>query len=95
MKKIKEAQGTLQDVEYLINQMDRQIKLLRNIVYRYGLLHGEEIQGGKVDVPDSIEFYIQKENDVVICKAVDYKDIGMKSKQEDINKLINNLNEEA
>jgi hypothetical protein len=95
MKKIQEQIETLSKLEHLIAAMDSEIKLLRNINYRYYLKHGDEIQNGVVKVPDSIEFGIKTENKgvqvIAKCEAIDCDKINIEGKYQKIQKYLQEL----
>jgi hypothetical protein len=56
MKKLAQTKNNLLEIENLITVMDKEIYRLRNIVYRYNLLHGNSLQDGFVRTPDNIDF---------------------------------------
>ena len=93
MKKINEQRELLQDLEHLITKMHHEIELLRNINYRYFLMHGEKIQSDKVFVPDNLSFNISLDKNLdVECKVIDHEKIKIDSPyqqiQEEIKKLM-------
>ena len=58
MDKLRHQRQVLSDVERLILTMENEITLLRNIVYRYYLMHGNQLQEGSVCPPEDVSFYI-------------------------------------
>ena len=92
MKKINEQKKLLQDLEHLINKMHDEIELLRNINYRYFLMHGEKIQNGKVFVPDNFSFNISLDiNGDAKCTIFDHEKTKIKSHYQQIKEEINKL----
>jgi hypothetical protein len=91
MKKIKEQKQTLQDIEELIPAMQHEIDELRNIVYRYMLLHGNEIKGGIVVVPDNLYYSIAIGNVNGACIAINTHEIKMESDYQKLKRQIDKL----
>lgn len=92
MTKINEQIKMLQDLEHLITKMHHEIELLRNINYRYYLMHGEKIQSGKVFVPDNFSFNISLDKNLdVECKVIDYGKIKIANPYQQIQEEINKL----
>jgi hypothetical protein len=92
MKKLNETKQMLQDVEHLINQMEAEIELLRNINYRYYLMHGSDIQGGAVNATENISFSIDAENpEGVKCKVINHTNLGIESSYQKIKNQIRDL----
>jgi hypothetical protein len=93
MKSIHEQKQTLQDLEHLINKMYVEIELLRNINYRYYLMHGNKIQNGLISVPENISFDISGEIDGdVQCRMIDHAKIDIESNYQKIKESIYKLN---
>ena len=92
MKKINEQKQILQDIEYLIKNMDAEIDLLRNINYRYYLMHGNKVQNGLITVPENISFDIsgKKESDVK-CRIIDHDKINIQSNYQKIKSELRKL----
>lgn len=92
MKKINEQKQILQDIEYLIKNMDAEIDLLRNINYRYYLMHGSSVQNGLVHVPENMSFDIsgEREGDVK-CRIIDHQKINITSNYQKIKNELRRL----
>ena len=93
MKKLHEQRQNLQDLEKLVNRMEAEIGLLRNITHRYYLMHGKQIQGGAVDVPDTISFGVVQQEWGVICRQMDHSKMNLKSNYQQIKAEIKKLSE--
>jgi hypothetical protein len=92
MKAISEQKQILDDIDLLINKMESQIEMLRNINYRYYLMYGEKIQCGVVEVPDNIDFAIPIDQSFdALCRLTDYNKIGMENDYQKIKKEIQRL----
>jgi len=91
MKALHEQKKLLQDLELLINKMESEIELLRNINYRYYLLNGGLIKSGVVDVPESISFQIAGDVDEVKCLIIDHEKINIESNYQKIKSEIRRL----
>jgi len=92
MRTINEQKQILQDLEYLINKMDAEIELLRNINYRYYLMHGDNVQNGLISVPENISFDVSGEIDGdVKCRIVDYNKINLESNYQKIKSELRRL----
>ena len=89
-KQIKE----LYEIDSLITKMEAEIELLRNINYRYMLMHGNKIQHGEQQVPSDVSFRIFK-NAVdakdVQCVLVNHTKIGLKSNYQQIKESLSEL----
>lgn len=80
MEKINEQKQLLQDISYLLAKMEAEIELLRNINYRYYLMHGNKVQNGLITVPENISFDVSGEiNGDVQCQIIDHKKINIES----------------
>ncbi|MFO0477629.1 MAG: hypothetical protein ACK50L_02445 [Bacteroidota bacterium] len=92
MKSINEQKQILQDMEHLINKMNAEIELLRNINYRYYLMHGDKIQNGLVSIPENISFHvsIKKDGDVQ-CEMIDCNKINIESNYQRIKNELRRL----
>lgn len=92
MKSINEQKQILQDLEHLINKMNAEIQLLRNINYRYYLMHGDTIQNGLVSIPENISFHvsIKKDGDVQ-CEMIDSNKINIESNYQRIKNELRRL----
>ena len=89
MRTISEQKQILQDLEHLIKKMEIEIETLRNINYRYYLMHGNNVQNGLVSVPDNISFDISGDiNGDVICRMIDFDKINLKSNYQIIKKEL-------
>ena len=89
-KQIKE----LYEIDYLITKMEEEIELLRNINYRYMLMHGNKIQHGEQQVPSDVSFTIfQNTFDAkdVQCVLVNHTKIGLKSNYQQIKESLKEL----
>ena len=68
--KVQNSIKLLNDMEYVIDLMVSEIEQLRYMVYRYQLKHGNEVQGGKVELSEDVSFLIRNsdinENAVII-----------------------------
>jgi hypothetical protein len=93
MKKVAQAQSTLETLSELVKMQNNEIKRLRYIVARYNMKHGEEVFGGITNLQDTSDFHIQQHPDGVTCKIVDHKKLGMDSDFMRMQKIINSLNE--
>ncbi len=89
-KQIKE----LYEIDYLITKMEEEIELLRNINYRYMLMHGNKIQHGEQQVQSDVSFTIfQNTVDTkdVQCVLVNHTKIGLKSNYQQIKESLKEL----
>jgi hypothetical protein len=89
-KQIKE----LYEIDYLITKMEEEIELLRNINYRYMLMHGNKIQHGEQQVQSDASFTIfQNTVDTkdVQCVLVNHTKIGLKSNYQQIKESLKEL----
>lgn len=92
MKTLNEQKQLLQDLEYLINKMEAEIEILRNINYRYYLMHGNKVQNGLVTVPENISFDVSGEIDGdVQCRMIDHEKINLESNYQKIKSEIRRL----
>jgi hypothetical protein len=92
MKKINEQKQILQDLEYLINKMDAEIELLRNIAYRYYLMHGNKVHNGLLSVPENISFDVSGEIDGdVQCRMIDHNNLNIESNYQKIKSELRRL----
>lgn len=91
MKAIQKQKQTLDQLELLIDSMYYEIKILRNIAYRYYLKHGESIAIGEVDIPDHLSPSLSGDVDNVICKMADHKKLGVISRYVAIQQGIDDL----
>ena len=66
MRALNEQKQLLQDLDYLLNKMEAEIELLRNINYRYYLMHGNKVQNGLITVPENISFDISVTQELVL-----------------------------
>jgi len=89
MRAINEQKQLLQDLDCLLNKMEQEIDILRNINYRYYLMHGNRVQNGLITVPENISFYIRedKEGDVE-CRIIDHDVIHIESNYQKIKREI-------
>jgi len=93
MKKVTQAQATLETLSELVKMQNNEIKRLRYIVARYNMEYGEEVFGGITGLPDTHDFHIQQQPEGVTCKIVDHKKLGMDSDFMRMQKIINSLND--
>jgi hypothetical protein len=92
MRTISEQKQILQDLEHLINKMDAEIELLRNINYRYYLMHGNNVQNGLISVPENISFDVSGEIDGdVKCRMIDHNKINLESNYQKIKSELRRL----
>jgi hypothetical protein len=92
MRTINEQKQILQDFEHLINKMDAEIELLRNINYRYYLMHGNKVQNGLISVPENISFDVSGEIDGdVQCRMIDHAKINLESNYQKIKSELRRL----
>ncbi len=92
MKSINEQKKTLQDLEHLINKMDAEIELLRNINYRYYLMYGNKVQNGLISVPKNISFDVSGEIDGdVQCRIIDHAKINLEGNYQKIKNELHRL----
>jgi hypothetical protein len=93
MKKIQEYKKGLEDIEQIINMLASEVDLLRNITYRYYLMHGNEIQDGSIHCPFNITFTISNnQKNGATCEMHDSKHTNLPNNFDRLQKLINNLN---
>ena len=91
MDKLRHQRQVLSDVERLILTMENEITLLRNIVYRYYLMHGNQLQEGSVCPPEDVSFYISSNEKGVKCEVIKHKGLGVESEYQKIKKEISGL----
>ena len=92
MKSINEQKQILQDLAHLINERDVEIEFLRNINYRYYLMHGNKVQNGLISVPENISFDISGEVDGdVHCRMIDHNKINIESNYQKIKSEMRRL----
>ena len=92
MRTINEQKQVVQDFEHLINKMDEEIELLRNINYRYYLMHGNKVKNGLVSVPENISFYVLGEIDGdVQCRMIDHNKTNIESNYQKIKSELRRL----
>jgi hypothetical protein len=95
MKKVTQAQSTLETLSELVKMQNNEIDYLRYIVHRYETKHGSEIARNIAPLPEHIGFSIpiSTKDEKLMCKRIDYKAIGLESNYMRIQKIINSLNE--
>lgn len=91
MKKIKEVRQRLDDIISLVELMESEIKLLRNLLYRSYLLNGNEIKGGHVEVPETIYFSSFKRFDKEELRVNDTDTLKVTSNYQQIKKILEEL----
>lgn len=91
MRKIQEQKQALDKIELLMASMYYEIRILRNITYRYYLKHGESIESGEVEISDHISPSLSGDVNNVSCKMIDHKKLGIASKYQAIEKAIDDL----
>jgi hypothetical protein len=92
MRALNEQKQLLQDLDYLLNKMEQEIELLRNINYRYYLMHGNKVQNGLIKVPENISFDVSGEIDGdVLCRMIDHEKINLESNYQKIKSEIRRL----
>lgn len=92
MRALNEQKQLLQDLDYLVNKMQSEIELLRNINYRYYLMHGNKVQNGLITVPENISFDVSGEIDGdVQCRMIDHEKINLESNYQKIKSEIRRL----
>ena len=92
MRALNEQKQLLQDLDYLINKMEKEIELLRNINYRYYLMHGNKVQNGLIKVPENISFDISGDIDGdILCRIIDHEKINLESNYKEIKSEIRRL----
>jgi len=92
MRALNEQKQLLQDLDYLLNKMEQEIELLRNINYRYYLMHGNKVQNGLITVPENISFDISGKIDGdVQCRMIDHEKINLESNYQKIKSEIRRL----
>jgi len=69
MKKIKEQKELLEIVSDIIEQQSHEIEVLRNIVKRYHLKYGEEVESGFIKIEDNEDILITEMAKVIICDS--------------------------
>jgi hypothetical protein len=90
MKKLREQQMFIQNLEILLTKMESEIELLRSIAHRYYIMHGHKIQAGLVFTPENISFGITVDGYDVSCQLLDHDELGIES---DYQKIKNQLNQ--
>jgi hypothetical protein len=89
MKTINEQKKLLEDIECLINNMYAEINLLRNITYRYYLMHGYKVQDGILSVPETISFGVSQDiHGEALCKIIDHEQLNIESNFQQIKSEI-------
>ena len=91
MKKIKEVRQRLDDIISLVELMESEIKLLRNLLYRSYLLNGNEIKGGYVEVLETIYFSSFKRFDKEELRVNDADTLKVTSNYQQIKKILEEL----
>jgi hypothetical protein len=92
MKSLDEQKQLLQDIDSLLGKMKSEIDLLRNINYRYFLMHGNKVQNGLVSVPENISFDVTGEIDGdVECRMIDHDKIRIESNYQNISRELSRL----
>lgn len=92
MRALNEQKQLLQDLDYLLNKMEQEIELLRNINYRYYLMHGNKVQNGLITVPENISFDVSGDIDGdVLCRMIDHEKINLESNYQKIKSEIRRL----
>jgi hypothetical protein len=92
MRALNEQKQLLQDLDYLLNKMEQEIELLRNINYRYYLMHGDKVQNGLIKVPENISFDVSGDIDGdVLCRMIDHEKINLESNYQKIKSEIRRL----
>ena len=93
MKKITQAQSTLQTLSELVKMQNNEIKRLRYIIARYNMKYGEDILGGSMIFNDSKDFHLDSNTNRLLCKIIDHNKLGIDSDFMKIQEIINSLNE--
>ena len=89
MRALNEQKQLLQDLDFLLNKMEQEIELLRNINYRYYLMHGNKVQNGLLNVPENISFDVSGEIDGdVQCRMIDHSKMNLESNYQKIKSEI-------
>jgi hypothetical protein len=92
MRTINEQKQILQDLEHLINKMDEELELLRNINYRYYLMYGNKVQNGLISVPENISFDVSGEIEGdVQCRMIDHFKLNLESNYQKIKSELQRL----
>ena len=92
MRALNEHKQLLQDLEYLVNKMETEIELLRNINYRYYLMYGNKIKNGLIAVPENISFDVSGEIDGdVQCQIIEHEKINLESNYQKIKSEIRRM----
>ena len=92
MRALNEHKQLLQDLEYLVNKMETEIELLRNINYRYYLMYGNKIKNGLIAVPENISFDVSGEIDGdVQCRMIEHEKINLESNYQKIKMEIRRM----
>lgn len=92
MRALNEQKQLLQDLDFLLNKMEAEIELLRNINYRYYLMHGNKVQNGLLTVPANISFDVSGQiyGDVQ-CRMIDSEKINLESNYQKIKSELKRL----
>ena len=69
MKKLNEAKEYIGLVKSIIEQQSHEIEVLRNIVKRYHLKYGEEVESGFIKIEDNEDIVITEMAKVIICDS--------------------------
>lgn len=91
MKAINKSIEVLQDMESLIIGQQMEISMYRNVIYRYYLMHGVEIQGGIVEMPSNLSIHINSIKDAARCNIIDNEKIGIESTHQINNNKLKKL----
>jgi len=91
MKKIKEARQRLDDIISLVELMESEIDLLRNLLYRSQLSNGNEIKGGYIEVPENIYFSSFKRFEKEELRVNDADTLKVTSNYQKIKKILEEL----
>lgn len=92
MRALNEQKQLLEDLDYLVNKMETEIELLRNINYRYYLRYGNSIQNGVINVPENISFDISVEIDGdAQCRMIEHEKINLESNYQKIKHEIRRI----
>lgn len=92
MRALNEQKQLLQDLDHLLNKMEAEIELLRNINYRYYLMHGNKVQNGLLSVPENVSFDVSVGIDGdVQCRMIDHEKINLESNYQKIKSELRRL----
>lgn len=86
-----QIQNQIQRMEHLIEKMEHELRINRNIIERYYLNHGNIVKGEKIELLDDISFGLKPTPENVIVTRTNYNGLGIESDYQKIVKEIKYL----